>query len=75
LNASPIFRKETDKMPYQYIKQKTKGAITTLTLHRPEVMNALNPDIVRELLGALDQVRSDGTIKVVVLEGAGTQPW
>jgi len=58
-------------MPCQYIAQETKGAITTLILNRPEVMNALNFDIVLELLDTLGQIQSDNNIKVVVLEGAG----
>ena len=58
-------------MSFQYIRQETKGFITTLALFRPDVMNALNPDMVAELLEALEQVRSGGTVKVVVLEGAG----
>ena len=48
-----------------------KDMICTLVLNRPEVMNAMNEDLVRELKDAVDQIGDDDTIKVVVLSGAG----
>jgi enoyl-CoA hydratase/carnithine racemase len=45
--------------------------IATLTLNRPEVMNALNFDIVRALDEHLEAMRFDPGIRVVVITGAG----
>ncbi len=45
--------------------------IATLTLNRPEVMNALNFDIVRSLDEHLQTMRFDPRIRVVVITGAG----
>ena len=45
--------------------------IATLTLNRPEVMNALNFDIVRALDRHLEAVRFDPEIRVVIVTGAG----
>jgi len=45
--------------------------IATLTLNRPEVMNALNFDIVRALDERLEAMRFDPEIRVVVVTGAG----
>jgi enoyl-CoA hydratase/carnithine racemase len=45
--------------------------IATLTLNRPEVMNALNFDIVRALDERLQAIRFDPEIRVVVITGAG----
>ncbi len=45
--------------------------IATLTLNRPEVMNALNFDIVRALDDRLQAMRFDPEVRVVVIIGAG----
>lgn len=47
------------------------GEITTLTLNRPDALNTLNVDLVRELTGALDAVDEDPGCRVVILTGAG----
>lgn len=45
--------------------------IATLTLNRPDVMNALNFDIVRSLDEHLAAMRFDPEVRVVVITGAG----
>jgi len=45
--------------------------VATVTLNRPEVLNALSPDMARDLHHALLGVSKDETIKCVVLRGAG----
>jgi enoyl-CoA hydratase len=42
-----------------------------ITINRPEVMNALNVDVRKELLGALDRVEKDPDVRAVVITGAG----
>ena len=46
------------------------GTTTTLTLNRPEKMNALNAEMVEALLQAVDEAGRDGT-RMLVLQGAG----
>src|SRR6266568_3660011 len=46
---------------------KDEGAVTRITLNRPEKRNALSHDLMTELIGALRGV----TTPVVVVEGAG----
>ena len=43
----------------------------TLTLNRPEVHNAFDPDMVRALTAALEDIRRDDTLRAVVIAGAG----
>ncbi len=43
-------------MTYQHILLSTDGAITTITLNRPEKRNALALDVMQELIGALQTV-------------------
>ena len=48
-----------------------KDRICTLTLNRPETMNAINHDLVTSLREATVDLVADETIRVVVLQGAG----
>ncbi len=45
--------------------------MTTVTLNRPDVRNAFNEDVIRDLSAWAATVRADGSIRVVVLRGAG----
>ncbi|MEM9207953.1 MAG: enoyl-CoA hydratase/isomerase family protein [Pseudomonadota bacterium] len=45
--------------------------ITTLTLNRPAVLNALSPSLLRALMEACDSLSRDESIRVVVIRGAG----
>ena len=47
------------------------GAVTTVTLNRPDVRNAFNEDLIRDLSGWAATVPTDGSVRVVVLRGAG----
>lgn len=48
------------------------GPVTTVTLNRPEVRNAFNEHLIRDLCDWAATVPSDGSVRVVVLRGAGT---
>ena len=45
--------------------------IATIVLNRPEAMNALNEEVVRQLGTVLDDLNSREEISTIVLEGAG----
>ena len=47
------------------------GAVATLTINRPERMNAMDSHAHLALSDALDQVAADEAVRVVVLTGAG----
>ena len=47
------------------------GPIGYLVLNRPDKRNALSLDLMKEMLGKLDQVAQDETIRVVVVRGEG----
>jgi 2-(1,2-epoxy-1,2-dihydrophenyl)acetyl-CoA isomerase len=46
-------------------------AVATITLDRPEALNALTVALKRELLAAFEQVRDDAAVRAIVLTGAG----
>lgn len=47
------------------------GPVTTLTLNRPDVRNALDDTLIAELKAWATQVPTDGSVRVAVLQGAG----
>ncbi|MGH9433607.1 MAG: enoyl-CoA hydratase/isomerase family protein [Terriglobia bacterium] len=57
-------------MNYQTLTIKLDGEIATLTFNRPDKRNAMSPEMIRELMEALDEVES-GPAKVLILTGAG----
>jgi enoyl-CoA hydratase/carnithine racemase len=48
-----------------------RAGVTTLTLNRPDQFNALSESLIEELAAALDSIGTDGSVRVVVLAGAG----
>jgi 2-(1,2-epoxy-1,2-dihydrophenyl)acetyl-CoA isomerase len=54
-----------------FVLQERQGSVLRLTLNRPDVLNAFNLAMARELQGALDRAASDPDIRAVLLTGAG----
>jgi enoyl-CoA hydratase len=50
---------------------EVKDKIATITMNRPEAMNALNEKVLHELKEAIAQVRDDPEVRVVIITGAG----
>ncbi|MEO1061058.1 MAG: enoyl-CoA hydratase/isomerase family protein [Actinomycetota bacterium] len=48
-----------------------EGAVATVTLHRPEALNAITPTMLGQLVATLEQIADDETVSVVVLTGTG----
>ena len=53
------------------ITREQEGGVLTLMLNRPEVGNALSPEIVTAMEEALAIATSDASVRVVVVTGAG----
>lgn len=51
--------------------REDRDRIATLTLNRPDQLNALSEGLMRELQRVLDQIAVDEHVKVVVIRGAG----
>src|SRR5579859_4590207 len=58
-------------MPFQYLKFETNNGVSTVTMNRPEVYNALNDEITFELQDVFKLIAKDPGIRVVVLTGEG----
>ena len=50
---------------------ETADRVRTLTVNRPEKLNALNSEVMAALDAALDAARGDASVGVVVITGAG----
>lgn len=56
---------------YEHIDVKTESGIVTITLNRPEKLNALVGHMRRDLAETLEHAGSDRSVRVVVITGAG----
>jgi len=71
LPYSGIFTRKREKMEYKDILFNVEEEIATITFNRPKVLNALNTDVLTELLDAVTICEKDEKIKAVILTGAG----
>src|ERR1700687_4340831 len=58
-------------MTYENILLEKKNSIAYVTVNRPKVLNALNMATMEELRGAFTDIKSDASIRVAILTGAG----
>src|SRR5262245_17667865 len=58
-------------MTYEHILVDVEDGVTTLTLNRPEKLNAMNRKLQEELHHAVKQAEADDAIGCIVLTGAG----
>ena len=58
-------------MDYETVKLTIDGAVATITMNRPEVLNAMTTQLGVDIRDALKVVRRNETIKVLVLTGEG----
>ena len=56
---------------YQTITVELRGAVAVLTVNRPEKLNALNSSVHTEGVAALDELKHDDSVRVLVITGAG----
>ena len=56
---------------YDEIRYDVTDNIATITLHRPEKLNAFTPVMKREMLEALDAADADDAVRVVIVTGTG----
>ncbi len=56
---------------YQTVLSECSDGIRTITLNRPESLNAMNRRLIDEVAQAFDEANLDGETRVIVLTGAG----
>ena len=57
-------------MSYETILLDIHGHVGLITLNRPQALNALNAQLIREVNQALDTLEADGSIGCIVITGS-----
>ena len=58
-------------MKYETIKYEVESNILTLTLNRPEKLNAFTGQMMDELISAFDEAGRDDDVRVIIVTGEG----
>lgn len=58
-------------MPYEHIAYDLADGVLTITLNRPEQLNAFTGTMLRELIDACDRADADDNVRVIIVTGAG----
>jgi enoyl-CoA hydratase/carnithine racemase len=58
-------------MSYELVLYDKTGPVATITLNRPDALNALSPTLEAELHLALDEADADPDVRAIILTGAG----
>jgi enoyl-CoA hydratase/carnithine racemase len=58
-------------MNFESVILKKEGSIATITLNRPDSLNALNQQLGEDLAQAIEEVSQDDEMRVLVITGAG----
>lgn len=60
-----------DQTSYETIDYAVADGVATVTLNRPDRLNAVNTQMIGELLAVIDQVDGDDAVRAVIVTGAG----
>jgi enoyl-CoA hydratase len=63
--------RQIQAMPYQTLTLDVAERIATLTVSRPDKLNALNDVVIAELGAAIDALRADPAVGGIIVTGAG----
>lgn len=58
-------------MNFETLLYEQQGHIGTLTIHRPQALNALNEVVLKELKIFADQIKTTSNIRVLIITGSG----
>ena len=67
-----FFSKQGDApWAFSYVDSQVENGVATITINRPEAMNALNVTVVQQLTAAVEAVNANDAVHTIVLDGAG----
>ncbi|MGA7272794.1 MAG: crotonase/enoyl-CoA hydratase family protein [Acidimicrobiia bacterium] len=58
-------------MEFTTLLYEVDGRVATITLNRPERLNAINDDMPAEMAAAVDEAEGDDDVHVIIVTGAG----
>lgn len=56
---------------YEYVKYEKKNNTAFVTINRPDALNALNQNVLKDIKSAFEDMKNDDEIKVVIITGEG----
>ena len=65
------FIDRTEEFEFELVEVKMQGSIARVLINRPEVMNALNENVVEQLQKIVDNLNENEDVTTIVFEGAG----
>src|SRR5436305_11539919 len=73
---SPVHKPEKrksleKKMPYQFITFERSEGVGTVTLNRPDQLNAFTPTMLHELSDVFKGMERDPLVRAIIITGAG----
>jgi enoyl-CoA hydratase len=60
-------------MPYTSLLTSLENEILTITINRPDKLNALNKTVIEELSAAIEEVYTNPSIRSAIITGAGSK--
>jgi enoyl-CoA hydratase len=64
-------RAEDQELEFQYLRYEVEGNLATVTIDRPDALNALNHELILELGLALDLAEADLDVRALIVTGVG----
>ena len=58
-------------MSFETIRYAVDDGVCTLTLHRPDKLNAVTATMIDELIAAFDRIDADDAVRAIIVTGAG----
>src|SRR4026208_1999615 len=60
-------------MSFQNLLLEKKDFIATVTVNREKALNALNPDVLKDIQACFSQLSTDEEVRAVIVTGAGAK--
>lgn len=71
VNLKPAPEGEKETIEAKNTQYEKDGGVATITINRPEALNALNEETILEILARLEDAKNDESVRVILLKGAG----
>jgi len=71
LDEPVTLARSTGPFRFRLVRSDVRDGIATLTIQRPDAMNALNEDVVGQLAEAFEAAAADPAVRGIVIAGAG----
>src|SRR5690606_6325493 len=70
-SSMPPYFRGRNSMDFEVLRYEVDECVLTLTLSRPEKLNAMNAQMGKELVEAFDAADADDNVRAIVITGEG----